>query len=119
MTKQEAFDRALAGLRQQGCKATEPNEDSEDSERCLYLSASGLRCAFGWLGTKIQARKWAKQNLTASHHAKDIDLDSRFATELQGGLHDNLPSCDFPEALEAAAHRFAKSHKLQFSERPA
>lgn len=46
MTKQEIFDKVVAGLASQGF---ERSVDAESPHRCMYRGAEGRRCAAGWL----------------------------------------------------------------------
>ena len=102
MERQEAYDKAVAGLASQGFRP------STDGSTCQYITEGGERCAVGWLMTAEQAASLPEGNVVDVHsYLPDevAELGGRFLTDLQKAhdgpnhLHGRLHPSDIKQAL--------------------
>lgn len=113
LTRQEAFNTALAGLRQQG-------RPSGGSGGCFYRSPDGCKCAIGWL---IPDDKYSPDLEGCSAESADViaamggdSQESHFYYDMQGSIHDHLTVKDgnFRDNLELRAKDFAYRWRLVY-----
>ncbi len=74
MTKQEILDKAVRGLRSQNWQPAYENGS------CMYQTYSGLRCAWGHVGTTLT---WENCKASNTRLFSDICDDGDFANDLQ------------------------------------
>lgn len=111
LTKQEMFDRAYRGLASQGWRR------STGSSGCVYLTADGRRCAWGWVDTSLESDAYGSVGRLRRHGigiAASLD-DSmlEFAERLQI-RHDNADD----DHLRMRLEEFAAEHSLSIPELP-
>ena len=114
ITKQEAFDRVLAHLREQGKPAFRP-----ETGICLYRTPEGLKCGIGGLIADEDYFDNLEGNAASVKCVYSLfdgnPSDYIFYGELQNSLHDNITqSYNFLEALETKALAFAKKYGLEY-----
>jgi hypothetical protein len=114
LTKQEAFDKALAHLRQQGRKC---NRGSE----CLYRDGD-RRCAFGALIPDHLYRPDMETlnaaTVLGNHPALQEILDPKdesFYMDLQRNMHDRVVDSSFAQSLEMGAQQVATKYSLEYA----
>lgn len=120
LTRQDAFDTALAGIRQQGRPSFGPKGF------CAYRGEGGCRCAIGWLIPDDRYDPELETKL-ANHYlvmqALDADqMEYAFFSDMQRFLHD-FPSREdvfyepklFLGKMEASARRFAILYDLIYT----
>lgn len=106
MTEQEAFDRALNGIRSQGGPSMRQRE-SGYVMRCIYRSSDGRKCAVGWL---IPDEKY------------DPDFDDKYSLEdlvdeLGLDQGEGAPTLALLRQLQEAHDEAAIKYPNQFMER--
>lgn len=102
MEKQEIFDKVVAHLRKQGCKAI-------SNSRCKYRTSSGLKCAAGCLISDKDYNSECEDNaipfVIKLLNLKDLEPHADFITELQS-VHDNSNVEEWEDQLEFTAKRW-------------
>jgi hypothetical protein len=114
LTQQEAFDKALAHLRQQGRKC---NRGSE----CLYHDGD-RRCAFGALiPDDLYSEDMEGKNaftvlgLFPALHDTLAPADEYFYADLQRNMHDRVADSSFAQGLEMGAQQVATKYGLEYA----
>lgn len=128
LTKQEAFDAALTGIREQG----RPSFVMEGRDvKCLYTSEDGAHCAYYFVAKEAGVENSLTEGCPAhspllgdaSSKCIIFSKDSYFATELQRA-HDNAAAeayrreLEFLELFEQAMKCIAQAHNLNYTEPP-
>lgn len=118
LTRQEAFDKALAHLRQQGRPAM-------NVALCAYRSDDGGKCAIGALipdDMYSMVMEGKPAHLLLEHcpelHTVLAPKDGSFYRAMQAAMHDNIPvnqHKDFREELEKGAAHIAFTYGLEYA----
>lgn len=119
MTRQQAFDKALAHLRKQGRCAAAPTVTGP----CYYQHPDNpeLKCAIGALVTDAPAEidlttiLCSASTLLEDHLKLKFPIEDRyFFNRMQWQLHDKLDDETFLTDLERAAQDFATDYELEY-----
>ena len=117
LDKQLAFNRAVAGLRQQQTRS------ANESGFCMYRGPNNTKCAVGWLipddeynpefdngsGTNLYK---VRQHLDPDLGVPDDD-DTNFLRSMQRCIHDQLQHDWNNEDFEARVAAFATDYNLE------